>query len=79
MFKEYHETLDKLYKTLNIKASRRRMDNFRNNLKKVAQRGENAIDNERGRLMRRFEQLKQEINTLRKQSRLPQYQQQEGQ
>ena len=58
MFKEYHETLDKLYKTLNIKASRRRMDNFRNNLKKVAQRGENAIDNERGRLMRRFEQLK---------------------
>ena len=63
MFKEYHETLDKLYKTLNIKASRRRMDNFRNNLKKVAQRGENAIDNERGRLMRRFEQLQQEINT----------------
>ena len=63
MFKEYHETLDKLYRTLNIKASRRRMDNFRNNLKKVAQRGENAIDNERGRLMRRFEQLKQEINT----------------
>lgn len=63
MFKKYHETLDKLYKTLNIKASRRRMDNFRNNLKKVAQRGENAIDNERGRLMRRFEQLKQEINT----------------
>ena len=63
MFKEYHETLDKLYKTLNIKASRRRMDNFRNNLKKVAQRGENAIDNERGRLMRRFGQLKQEINT----------------
>ena len=63
MFKEYHETLDKLYKTLNIKASNRRMDNFRNNLKKVVQRGENAIDNERGRLVRRFEQLKQDINT----------------
>ena len=39
------------------------MDNFRNNLKKVVQRGENAIDNERGRLVRRFEQLKQDINT----------------
>lgn len=63
MFKEYHETLDKLYKTLNIKASNRRMDNFRNNLKKVVQRGENAIDNERGRLVRRFEQLRQDINT----------------
>ena len=63
MFKEYHDILDKLHKTLNVKASRHRMDNFRNNLKKVAQRGENAIDNERGRLMRHFEQLKQEINT----------------
>lgn len=63
MFKEYREILDKLYNTLHIKASHRRMDNFRNNLKKVAQRGENAIDNERGRLMRHFEQLKQEINT----------------
>lgn len=63
MFKGYHDILDKLHKTLNVKASRHRMDNFRNNLKKVAQRGENAIDNERGRLMRRFEQLKQEINT----------------
>ncbi|WP_315319950.1 DUF349 domain-containing protein [Prevotella aurantiaca] len=63
MFKVYHDILDKLHKTLNVKASRHRMDNFRNNLKKVAQRGENAIDNERGRLMRRFEQLKQEINT----------------
>ena len=39
------------------------MDNFRNNLKKVVQRGENAIDNERGRLVRRFEQLRQDINT----------------
>ena len=48
---------------MNIKASNRRMDNFRNNLKKVVQRGENAIDNERGRLVRRFEQLKQDINT----------------
>ena len=51
------------------------MDNFRNNLKKVVQRGENAIDNERGRLVRRFEQLKQDINTYEKQPWLPQYQQ----
>lgn len=29
----------------------------------MADRGANALDNERGRLMRRYEQLKQEINT----------------
>lgn len=63
VYKAYHEILDKLYKELHVNAARRRVDNFKNNLKKVASRGENALDNERGRLMRRIEQLKQEINT----------------
>ena len=63
LYKDYHEVLDKLYKDLHISAARKRVDNFRNNLKKVADRGADALDNERGKLMRRFEQLKQEINT----------------
>ena len=63
LYKEYHEVLDKIYKDLHISAARKRVDNFRNNLKKVADRGVDALDNERGRLLRRFEQLKQEINT----------------
>ena len=63
LYKEYHEVLDKLYKDLNISTARRRLDNFRSNLKNVAKRGEDALDNERGRLMRRYEQLKQEIQT----------------
>lgn len=63
IYKEYHDILDKLYKELHISASRRRVDSFRNNLKKVADRGVNALDNERGRLMHRLEQLRQEINT----------------
>jgi len=63
LYKEYHEVLDKIYKDLHISAARKRVDNFRNNLKKVADRGADALDNERGRLLRRFEQLKQEINT----------------
>lgn len=63
VYKAYHDILDKLYKELNITASRRRINNFKNNLKKVADRGANALDNERGRLLRRYEQLKQEINT----------------
>ena len=63
LYKEYHEVLDKIYKDLHISAARKRVDNFRNNLKKVADRGVDALDNERGRLLRRYEQLKQEINT----------------
>ena len=63
LYKEYHEVLDKMYKDLHISAARKRVDNFRNNLKKVADRGVDALDNERGRLLRRYEQLKQEVNT----------------
>jgi len=63
LYKEYHEILDKLYKDLHISIAKKRMDNFRNNLKNVARNGEDAIDNERGRLMRRYESLKQEIIT----------------
>ena len=63
LYKEYHEVLDKIYKDLHISATRKRVDNFRNNLKKVADRGVDALDNERGRLLHRYEQLKQEVNT----------------
>lgn len=63
IYKAYHEVLDKLYKDMNISTARRRLDNFKNSLKDVAKRGENALDNERTRLMRRYESLKQEIQT----------------
>ncbi len=63
LYKDYHAILDKLYKELNISTARRRLDNFKSNLKNMAERGSNAIDNERSKLMRRYEQLKQEINT----------------
>jgi len=63
LYKEYHDILDKLYKDLHISIAKKRIDNFRNNLKNVARYGEDAIDNERGRLMRRYESLKQEIIT----------------
>lgn len=63
VYREFHDIVDKLYKDLNISNARRRLDNFKTNLKNVAKRGEDALDNERGRLMRRYEQLKQEIQT----------------
>ena len=63
LYKEYHDVLDMIYKKLNINMSKRRLDKFKNNLKNVAKRGEDALDNERARLMRRYESLKQEIQT----------------
>ena len=63
IYKEYHDVLDKLYSELHISIARKRLDNFKNNLKNFAKRGEDALDNERGRLMRRYEQLKSDITT----------------
>ena len=63
LYKEYHNILDKLYKELNISTARRRLDKFRSNLKNVAEKGGDALDNERARLMRRYESLKQEVQT----------------
>ena len=63
VYTEYHEILDKLYSALHISEAHKRVDNFKNNIKKVAERGANALGNERSKLMRRYEQLKQEINT----------------
>ena len=63
VYKEYHDILDRLYKELNISTARRRLDKFKNNLRSVAEKGVDALDNERARLMRRYESLKQEIQT----------------
>lgn len=63
IFKEYHAVLDNLYNNLHISVSQRRLDKFKNNLRNVSKRGEESIDNERSRLMYRYEQLKSEIIT----------------
>ena len=63
LYDEYHTVLDKLYKELNISVAKRRLSKFKDNLKQVAERGENALDNERARLMRQYEQLKSEVQT----------------
>ena len=63
LYEEYHAVLDRLYKDLNISVTKRRLNNFKQNLKQVAERGEAALDNERTRLMRQYEVLKQEVQT----------------
>ena len=63
VYEEYHAVLDKLYKELNISVAKKRLNNFKQNLKQVAERGENALDNERARLFRQYEAIKQEVQT----------------
>lgn len=63
LYAEYHEALDVIYRQLNISSKRRRLDDFKSNIKNMAKRGEEALGSERSRLMRRFDQLKQEIQT----------------
>ncbi|MBO7538326.1 MAG: DUF349 domain-containing protein [Prevotella sp.] len=63
LYEEYHAVLDKLYKELNISVAKRRLNNFKQSLKQVAERGENALDNERARLFRQYEAIKQEVQT----------------
>ncbi len=63
LYEEYHAIVDKLYKELNISVAKRRLNKFKDNLKQVADRGADALDNERARLMRQYEQLKAEVQT----------------
>ncbi len=63
IYEEYHAVVDKLYKELNITVAKRRLNKFKDNLKQVAERGGNALDNERARLMRQYESLKAEVQT----------------
>ena len=63
VYAQFHDTLDKLYKELNISAASQKLDDFKSNLKTLAKKGADVVDNERGKLMRRYEALKSEIQT----------------
>ena len=63
IYEEYHAVLDKLYKELNVSVAKKRLNKFKDNLQQVAERGEGALDNERQRLMRQYDNLKQDIQT----------------
>ncbi len=63
LYQEYHEVLDTLYKELNISVAKKRLTKFKDNLKQVAERGESALSTERQRLIRQYDQLRQEVQT----------------
>lgn len=63
IYKAYHEIVDQLFKTLNMSAARRHLDNFKNNLKNEMKEGTQGLARERERLMRAFENKRNEIKT----------------
>ena len=63
VYAHFHDTVDKLYKELNISVASQKLDDFKSNLKNLAKKGADVVDNERGKLMHRYEALKSEIQT----------------
>lgn len=63
VYKQYRETIDQIFKTLNISAARRKLDNFKNNLKNDAKEGGQTLARERERLIRIYENKRNEIKT----------------
>lgn len=60
LYKEYHAALDVVYAKVRAAGRNRHLEGFKASL---AKRGEETIDNERARLMRTYDVLKQEIQT----------------
>ena len=63
VYKQYRETIDQIYKTLNISAARRKLDNFKNKLKNDAKEDGQTLARERERLIRIYENKHNEIKT----------------
>ncbi len=63
IYKDYHETVDRLFKSLDMSAARRSLDSFKNNLRNDAKEGGQGFSRERERLMRAYESKRNEIKT----------------
>ncbi len=60
LYKAYREQLDVLYGKIRQNSRSRRLDNFKAS---IAKKAEDTIDNERARLLRAYDNLRQEIQT----------------
>lgn len=63
IYKQYHEAVDTQYDRLKIDRSERKMQTFRSNLSDMSDKSKNKVYNERDRLMRQYERLKNEVGT----------------
>lgn len=65
IYKEYHEAVDQLFERLNIDRNDRKMQSFKESISDMADggRGKERLYNEREKLMRMYERMKNELQT----------------
>ncbi len=61
VFKEYRHWCDKIYDALSISHTRRQLNNFRQNLSQKLENGESSLQQERQRLQRAYDRMRDEI------------------
>ena len=63
LYKDYREVCDKIYGALNASQAKRHLNNFRNNLAQKLEKEGGSLSNERQRMMRAYERMRDELNT----------------
>lgn len=63
IYKQYRDAVDAQFDRLNIDRSERKIQTFRSSLGDMSDKSKNKIYNERDRLMRQYERLKNELST----------------
>lgn len=63
VYKEFHTIVDMLFDKLNISASQKRLNHFKSNMKDIANKESNSLYRERDKLIRTYENMKNEIQT----------------
>ncbi len=63
LYKDYREVCDKIYGALSASQAKRHLNNFRNNLAQKIEKEGGSLSNERQRMMRAYERMRDELNT----------------
>ena len=63
LYKDYREVCDKIYGALSASQAKRHLNNFRNNLAQKIEKEGGSLTNERQRMMRAYERMRDELNT----------------
>lgn len=63
IYKEFHMVVDTLFDKLNLSASQKRLNHFKSNIKDIANKESNSLYREREKLVRTYENMKNEIQT----------------
>ena len=63
LYKQYHGLIDQLFERFNISASNRKLSNFKSNISNLQNNGSQSLYREREKLVRAFENIKNELQT----------------